>query len=227
MAAILASNQSAGDQQTTPKRRKGVEGKVDSKKTWYAPPGTALDKLMLHLNLGGVACTGRLTSYSHWDSLSFPAHGIIIRTWCGASMGGLDPDVFECDEATRLIELQGTLRRKLFRGVMNFRVSSEYNASLLALLEVCWRGPIVGARDASGTTYGLGDWQCDINGAHTAAMLSMGNLPVFTHMDEVQALDGHDIEDWTWYVVRLEAGGDPDVFVNADVTPVFGRNYKQ
>ncbi|CAB1098196.1 unnamed protein product [Ectocarpus sp. CCAP 1310/34] len=91
--AILSSSQTEADQQTARKRRRGTDDKADSKKTWYAPPGTALDELMLHLHLGVVACTGRLTSYSHWDSLSLPAHGIIIRTWCGASMGGLDPDV--------------------------------------------------------------------------------------------------------------------------------------
>ena len=225
--AILASSQTETDQQTARKRRRGVDEKADTKKTWYAPPGTALDEFMLHLHLGGVACTGRLTSYSHWDSLSLPAHGLIVRSWCGASMGGLDPDLLECDEATRLIELHGTLGRKLIRGVMDFRVSSEYSPSLLALLEVCWRGPIVGAEDALGTTYGPGDWQCDINGAHTAAMLDMENLPAFTHVDEVQAFDGHDIEDWSLYVVRLDAGGDPDVFLNADVTPVFGQNYKR
>ena len=55
----------------------------------------------------------------------------------------------------------------------------------------------------------------------------MENLPAFTHVDEVQAFDGHDIEDWTLHVVRLDAGGDPDVFLNADVTPVFGRNYER
>ncbi|CAM9886325.1 unnamed protein product [Ectocarpus sp. 4 AP-2014] len=202
---ILALSQSAGDQQTTRKRWRGVDDMADSKKTWHAPPGTALDELMLHLHLGGVACTDRPTSYSHWDSLSLPAHGIIIRTWCGASMGGLDPDLLECDKASRLIELYGTLGRKLVRGVMDFRILSEYSPSLLALLEVCWRGPIVGAEDASGTTYGPGDWQCDINKAHTAAM-SMGNLPAFTHMDEVQTLDGHSIEDWTLYVVRSPPG---------------------
>ncbi|CAB1121518.1 unnamed protein product [Ectocarpus sp. CCAP 1310/34] len=158
--AILASNQSAEDQQTTRKRRRGVDDMADSKKTWYAPPGTALDELMLHLHLGGVTCTGRLTSYSHWDSMSLPAHGIITRIWCGASMGGLD--------------------------------------------------------DASGTTYGPGDWQCDINGAHTAAIRNMGNLPAFTHMDEVQAFDGRDMENWTLYVARLDAGGDPDVCLNSD-----------
>ncbi|CAB1113970.1 unnamed protein product [Ectocarpus sp. CCAP 1310/34] len=185
--AILATGQTETDQQTTRKRRRGVDDKADSKETW-------------------------LTSYSHRDSLSLPAHGIIVRTWRGASMDGLDPDSLECDEATRLIELHGTLGRKLIGGVMDFRVSSEYSPSLLALLEVCWRGPIAGAEDALGTTYGPGDWQCDINGAHTAAMPSMENLPAFTHMDDGQAFDGHDIEDWTLCVVRLEAGGDPDVF---------------
>eukprot|EP00903_Cladosiphon_okamuranus_P008434 g8107.t1 len=142
-------------------------------------------------------------------------------------MGGLDPDSLERYKATRLIELHGTLGRELIRRVMDFRVSTEYSPSLLALLEVCWRGPIVGAEDALGTTYGQGDWQCDINGAHTAAMLDIESLPAFTHVDEVQAFDGHDIEDWTLYVVRLDEGGHPDVFLNADVTPVFGQNYKR
>ena len=61
--AILASGQTETDQQTTRKHRRGVDDKADSKKTWCAPPGTALDEPMLHLHLGGVACTGRLTSY--------------------------------------------------------------------------------------------------------------------------------------------------------------------
>ncbi|CAB1108591.1 unnamed protein product [Ectocarpus sp. CCAP 1310/34] len=182
--AILSSSQTETDQKTARKRRRGADDTADSKKTWYATPANAVDELMLHLHLGGVACTGRLTSYSNWDSLSLPAHGTIIRTWCGASMDGLDPNVLECDEATRLIELHGTLGRKLIRGVMDFCLSSEYSPSLLALLEVCWRGPIVGAKDASGTAYGPGDCQCDINGEHTAAMLSMENLPAFTHMYE-------------------------------------------
>ncbi|CAB1108999.1 unnamed protein product [Ectocarpus sp. CCAP 1310/34] len=57
--------------------------------------------------------------------------------------------------------------------------------SLLALLEVCWRGPIVGAEDARGTSYGREDWQCDINGAHTTALMNMETVPVSGHMDEV------------------------------------------
>ena len=122
--AILATKQNERDQQSARKRRRRVDNKVNYK-TLYAPPGTALDELMLHLHLGGIACRGRLTSYSYWDSLSLPAHGITIRTWCGASMGGLDPDLLECDQATRLIELQNTLGRKLYRGVMDFRVSSQ------------------------------------------------------------------------------------------------------
>lgn len=65
-----------------------------------------------------------------------------------------DPGLLECDQATRLIELQNILGRKLYRGVMDFRVASQYNPSLLALLEVCWRGPIVEAEDASGVSFG-------------------------------------------------------------------------
>ncbi|CAM9171447.1 unnamed protein product [Sphacelaria rigidula] len=74
---------------------------------------------------------------------------------------------------------------------------------------------------------GREDWQCDINGAHTAALMCMDTVPVFAHMDEVQEYDDHDIEDWTLYIVRLDDIGDLDVFLNADVTPVFGRNHKR
>ena len=49
--------------------------------------------------------TSRLEYPRSWDSLSLPAHGIIIRTWCSASMGGLDPDDFEPNQATRLIKV--------------------------------------------------------------------------------------------------------------------------
>ena len=108
---------------------------------------------MLHLHLAGVSCKGKLTNHSRWDSLSLPAQGIIIRTWCSASMGGLDPDDFEPDQATRLIELDSALGLKFYRGVLDFRVSSQYSQSLLTLLGVCWRGPIVGAEDASGSEF--------------------------------------------------------------------------
>lgn len=67
-------------------------------------------------------------------------------------MGGLDPDVLECDEAARLSALQNALGRKLFRGVIGFRVS-EHSPFLLALLKVCCREPIFGAEDAPGITY--------------------------------------------------------------------------
>lgn len=51
-------------------------------------------------------------------------------------MGGLDPEEFQPDEATRLIELQNTLCLQFYRRVMDFRVSSQYSQSLLALLEI-------------------------------------------------------------------------------------------
>ncbi|CAB1116215.1 unnamed protein product [Ectocarpus sp. CCAP 1310/34] len=226
LMAINQSEEENGHQQAARKKRK--RGKRRSEfNTWYAPPGTVLDELMLHLHLVGVSCRGRLTSYSHWDSLSLPAHGITIRTWCSASMGGLDPDELEPDQATRLIELHNELGLKFYHGVLDFRVSSQYSQSLLALLEVCWRGPIVGAEEVSGTSYGPEDWQCDINGAHTAALMSMEVVPVFGHVDEVEEYDDHGIEDWTLYIIELDAFGKPDVFFNADVTPVFGRNYKR
>ncbi|CAM9528427.1 unnamed protein product, partial [Laminaria digitata] len=85
---------------------------------------------------------------------------------------------------------------------MDFRVSSQYSQSLLALLEVCWRGPIVGAEYASGTSYGREYWQCDVNGAHTAALMNMDTVPAFGHVDEVEEFDGHEIEDWTLYITR-------------------------
>lgn len=107
---------------------------------------------MLHLHLDGVSRRVRLTNYSRLDSLSLPAHGTTVRTWCDASIGGLDPNLLECDQATRPIELQNILGRKLYRGVMDFRVASQYSPSFLALLEVCWRGPIVGAEDAHAFT---------------------------------------------------------------------------
>lgn len=78
-------------------------------------------------------------------------------------MGGLDPNDFRPGEATRLIELQNALGQQFYRRVMDFGVSSQYSQSLLALLEICWRGPIVGAEQACGTSYGPEDWQCDIN----------------------------------------------------------------
>lgn len=54
-----------------------------------------------------------------------------------------------------------------------------------------------------------------------------GYLPVVGHMNEVEEFDGHEIEDWTVNVVHLETDDAPDVFLDADVTPVFTRNYKR
>ncbi|CAB1102471.1 unnamed protein product [Ectocarpus sp. CCAP 1310/34] len=201
LMAINKSEVEDGPQQAARKKRK--RGKTSEFNMWYAPPGTALEELMLHLHLVGVSCRGRLSSYSHWDSLSVPAH------------------------VTRLIELHNELGLQFSHGVLDFRVSSQYSQSLLALLKVCWRGPIVGAEEVSGTSYGPEDWQCDINGAHTAALMSMAVVPVFGHVDEVEEYHDHDIEDWTLYKIELDALGKPDELLNADVTPVFGRNYKR
>eukprot|EP00903_Cladosiphon_okamuranus_P012054 g11318.t1 len=142
-------------------------------------------------------------------------------------MGGLDPDGFDSDQATRLIELHNALGIKFYRGVLDCRESSQYSESLLVLLEVCWRGPIVGVEDARGRFYGREDWQCNINGAHTAAQMNMETVPVFGHRDEVEEFDGHNIEDWTLYIIKLVALDEPDAFLNADTTPVFVRNYKR
>ena len=61
-----------------------------------------------------------------------------------------------------------------------------------------------------------------------AALMSMETVPVFGHMDEVEEFDKHNVEDWTLYIIKLDALEEPDVFLNnADVTPVFGRNYKR
>lgn len=73
-------------------------------------------------------------------------------------MGELDPDLLECDQATCMIKLQGALGQNLYRGIMDYRAASRYSPSVLALLEVYWRGPIVGAEDASGISYGPEDW---------------------------------------------------------------------
>ncbi|CAB1096373.1 unnamed protein product [Ectocarpus sp. CCAP 1310/34] len=147
---IMAISQTEGDRNRQPVQKRKHRGKTSEFKTWYAPPGTALDELMHQLHLAWVSCRGRLTNYSRWYSLSLPAHGIFIRTWCSSSMEG-----------------------------------------------------------ASESSYGREDWQCDINGAHTATLMSMETVPVFGHMDELDALD------------------EPDVFLNADVTLVFGQSYKR
>lgn len=67
-----------------------------------------------------------------------------------------------------------------------------------------------------GTSYGREDGQCDMGGARTAALMSVGVLPVFGHIDEVEEFDGYGIEDLTLHVIRLNASGTPDVFPNAD-----------
>ena len=54
----------------------------------------------------------------------------------------------------------------------------------------------------------------------------MDTVPAFGHMDEVENGCSHEIEDWTLYFIRRDAFGEPDVFFDADVTPVCSRNYK-
>lgn len=78
--------------QSTQKRKRGTDASEFT--TWYSLPGTALDELMLPLHLRGISCRGKLTNYSHWDSLTLPSLGITVRTWCAANMGGLDPNDF-------------------------------------------------------------------------------------------------------------------------------------
>lgn len=92
-------------------------------------------------------------------------------------------------------------------------MSSPYSQSLVGQLDVSWWGQIVDAEDASGTLYGWEDWQCGINGVHTAALLSIDTVPAFGNMDKDEAFEGNDIEDWTLYVIRLDDLGNPDVFL--------------
>lgn len=48
----------------------------------------------------------------------------------------------------------------------------------------------------SGSSCGREDWQCDINGAHAAALMNTETVFAFGHMDEVEKSDGQHIEDW-------------------------------
>jgi hypothetical protein len=70
-------------------------------------------------------------------------------------------------------------------------------------LERFWRGPVVGAESAVGVGYSKHDWQCDINGAHPAAMLAMTEMPAFGHFDRVEQYDQHPIETHSMYIVEL------------------------
>lgn len=52
-------------------------------------------------------------------------------------------------------------------------------------------------------------------------------MPVCGHLDEIEEFHPgkHHIEPWNLYIVRLDARATSDMFLNADVTPVFGRSY--
>lgn len=65
---------------------------------------------MLYLHLCSVSRRDRLANDINRDSQSLPSHGITIRTRCAAVMGGLDPELLDYAEATRLVELLSTLR---------------------------------------------------------------------------------------------------------------------
>jgi hypothetical protein len=65
----------------------------------------------------------------------------------------------------------------------------------------------------------------DINAAHPAAMLTLTEVPAFGHFDEVEVYDEHPIEAHTMYIIDLQSTDRVDPFLNADVTPVLGRNY--
>ena len=41
--------------------------------------------------------------------------------------------------------------------------------------------------------------------------MNMDTVPAFGHMDEVEEFDAHEIEDWTLYIIRLDAFGETDV----------------
>lgn len=52
-------------------------------------------------------------------------------------------------------------------------------------------------------------------------------MPVCSRPDEVDEFHPgeHHIEPWNLYIGRLDARATSDIFLNADVTPVFGRSY--
>jgi hypothetical protein len=83
----------------------------------------------------------------------------------------------------------------------------------------------VGAENRADTSYTEHDWQCDINAAHPAAMLTLTEVPAFGHFDEVEVYDEHPIEAHTMYIIDLQSTDRVDPFLNADVTPVLGSNY--
>lgn len=85
--------------------------------TLYAAAGTSLRKLVIYLHADGVTCESRLSMYSHWDALVFPAVGLIIRSWCATFMGGLDPDQLSDEGPARLIQLWDEISHEVSRGV--------------------------------------------------------------------------------------------------------------
>lgn len=64
VGATLDTKQAEQDQQTARECKRQVNTKADYN-SQYTPLYTILDGLILHLNLGGVSCRGRLTRYSY------------------------------------------------------------------------------------------------------------------------------------------------------------------
>lgn len=87
MGEVQATNQSWGDhQQATQQRKRRIN--TTTFKTWYAPPGTALVDLMLHLHLSGVSAIGTPCHYQHMVSPSEPD---AARAWVGSTPMNLSP----------------------------------------------------------------------------------------------------------------------------------------
>jgi hypothetical protein len=208
-------------QLTAPKLVKAAGAQV-----WFYGGDQGLRYLALQLHARGITCEATLSTYTTWKQLRFPALKVSVRCWSSTAMGGLHPDDLSDDSvAAKLSILFEQKLYKLKKQALDFRVVSQYSPSVQSVLERFWRGPIVGAESAVGVGYTKHDWQCDINGAHPAAMLAMTEIPAFGHFDRVQEYDQHPIEAHSMYIVELVHEDRIDAFLNADVTPVLGSSY--
>ncbi|KAG5185655.1 hypothetical protein JKP88DRAFT_311408 [Tribonema minus] len=200
---------------------------------WFWAGEDGLRYLAIELHHRGFSGEARLSTFSTWTLLKFPALHVVIKSWWTGSLCGLHPEDITGAQAFQLSCAFETALSKLRRQMQHFKVISQYSPSLLRVLESHWRGPVVGAEDPQGVQYTPHDIQVDINSAHLAAMLAMHEIPVFGYFDDVQTYNGHNIKPENMYIVELikPAGADMaegrcmDAFLNADITPVLGCNY--
>jgi hypothetical protein len=102
---------------------------------WFLAGGLGLRYLALQLHALGITCEARLSTYTTWSLLKFPALKLSIRSCSSDAMGGLHPDEHSEDDVHTIARVFDEELETLKRQTLSFRVVSQYSLSLQQLLD--------------------------------------------------------------------------------------------